>query len=100
LRTQPIVAAGSGATSATDAVANLVADVGRRATAATRAASTAGATLDALEQRRSETSGVSIDEELTNLLRFQRAYEAAARVITTADQMLDTLVNRVGIVGR
>jgi flagellar hook-associated protein 1 FlgK len=100
LRTSTIVSTPDGDATATNAVANLVADVGRRATAADRAASTAQSTADALEQRRSETSGVSVDEELTNLLRYQRAYEAAARVITTADQMLDTLVNRVGIVGR
>jgi flagellar hook-associated protein 1 FlgK len=100
LRTQTIVTTGGGNVTTTDAIANLVADVGRRVNAAERASSTASATVDALEQRRSETSGVSVDEELTNLLRYQRAYEAAARVITTADQMLDTLVNRVGVVGR
>jgi flagellar hook-associated protein 1 FlgK len=34
------------------------------------------------------------------MLRFQRAYEASARVLTSMDQMLDTLINRVGVVGR
>jgi flagellar hook-associated protein 1 FlgK len=100
LRSRGIVSTDGGDATASDAVANLVGDVGRRVTAAERSATTASATVDALEQRRSETSGVSVDEELTNLLRYQRAYEAAARVITTADQMLDTLVNRVGVVGR
>jgi flagellar hook-associated protein 1 FlgK len=38
-------------------------------------------------------SGVSIDEELSQMIQFQRAYEAAARYISTIDQLLETLVN-------
>ncbi len=49
---------------------------------------------------RDSTSGVSVDEEMTNMLTFQRGYEGAARVLTTVDQMLDTLINRTGLVGR
>ncbi|MCC5949518.1 MAG: flagellar hook-associated protein FlgK [Nitriliruptoraceae bacterium] len=49
---------------------------------------------------RAAEHGVSLDEEMVDLVRFQRALEAAARVMTTVDQALDTLVNRVGIVGR
>jgi flagellar hook-associated protein 1 FlgK len=45
-------------------------------------------------------SGVNLDEEMTGMLMFQRAYQASARVITTVDEMLDTLVNRTGTVGR
>jgi flagellar hook-associated protein 1 FlgK len=41
-------------------------------------------------------SGVNIDEEMTNMLLYQRAYQASARVITTIDSMLDTLINRTG----
>jgi flagellar hook-associated protein 1 len=39
------------------------------------------------------TSGVSLDEEMTDMLRFQRGYEAASKVLTTIDQTLDTLIN-------
>ena len=49
---------------------------------------------------RDSQHGVSIDEEMVGLVRYQRALEANARVMTTVDQALDTLVNRVGIVGR
>lgn len=43
-----------------------------------------------------EVAGVSIDEELTEMLRFQRAYDASARVITVIDQLLDRLINGTG----
>ena len=49
---------------------------------------------------RDSVSGVSLDEEMANMLTFQRGYEGAARVLTTVDQMLDTLINRTGLVGR
>jgi flagellar hook-associated protein 1 FlgK len=49
---------------------------------------------------REAVSGVNLDEELTNLIESQRAYEAAARLITTIDEMLDVLINRTGLVGR
>jgi len=45
-------------------------------------------------------AGVNVDEEMTNMLLFQRAFQAAARVITTVDEMLDTLINKTGTVGR
>jgi flagellar hook-associated protein 1 FlgK len=43
---------------------------------------------------------VSLDEEMTELMAAQHAYDAAARVMTTIDQTLDTLINRTGLVGR
>ncbi len=45
-------------------------------------------------------SAVSLDEENINLLSYQHAYQAAARVMTAVDEMLNTLINRTGIVGR
>ena len=45
-------------------------------------------------------SSVDLDEENVNLLMSQQAYNAAARVLTTMDEMLDTLINRTGLVGR
>lgn len=50
-----------------------------------------------LETLRQSVQGVNIDEEVANLAAAQYAYQAAARVITTIDQMLDTLINRTAI---
>jgi flagellar hook-associated protein 1 FlgK len=47
----------------------------------------------------SQTS-VDTDEESVNMLAYQRAYQGAARVMTAIDEMLDTLINRTGVVGR
>jgi flagellar hook-associated protein 1 FlgK len=53
-----------------------------------------------VDNSRQSVQGVSLDEEMTNMIKFQHAYDAAARVITTMDQALDTVVNSMGIVGR
>ena len=50
-----------------------------------------------IERQRQSVSGVNIDEEVTNLNMSQHAYNASARVITTIDQMLDTLINRTAV---
>jgi flagellar hook-associated protein 1 FlgK len=51
--------------------------------------------LDQLQSQKSSFSGVSVDEEMTNILTFQRAYQASAKVITVADEMIQTLLNMV-----
>lgn len=53
-----------------------------------------------LAQQRQSLGGVSLDEETTNLIRYQHAYNAAARVVTVVDEMLDRIINNMGIVGR
>ena len=53
-----------------------------------------------LETRRESISGVSIDEEMINLISFQYAYSASARVLTAIDEALDVLINNTGRVGR
>jgi len=53
-----------------------------------------------LETRQEEIAGVSLDEETIKLLEYQRTYQAAARVMTTVDEMLDRVINGMGLVGR
>lgn len=52
------------------------------------------------ERRAASIGGVSLDEEMANLMSAQRAYEASARVLTTVDQLLGVLIERTGLAGR
>lgn len=79
-----------------DMVVGLAAEV--RASKAT--ADGARAVSKGAELARVAEHGVSLDEEMIGLVRYQRSLEAASRVMTTVDEALNVLVNRTGIVGR
>jgi flagellar hook-associated protein 1 FlgK len=49
--------------------------------------------LASFQQSRDAVSGVSLDEEMTNLIQFQHAYQANAKLISTVDELLDVVVN-------
>lgn len=71
----------------------ILVSVGVQGQEASRKQSTQDTLVAAVKARRDETSGVSTDEEMANVIKFQKAYAASARVLTTIDQMLDTLIN-------
>lgn len=77
-----------------------VVDLGVNTRTATQRATNAEATRTVAEGLLTSQAGVDLDEETVNLMSYQRAYEAAARVITSVDEILDTLINRTGVVGR
>lgn len=78
----------------------LASGVGAELSSISSKATAADAATTRARSARDAVSGVNLDEELTNLIESQRAYESAARLITTIDEMLDTLINRTGLVGR
>jgi len=82
------------------ALADLVVGLAGGVRAAKGAAGAARAIATGAELARVSEHGVSIDEEMVSLVRYQRALEAASRVMTTVDEALEVLVNRTGIVGR
>jgi flagellar hook-associated protein 1 FlgK len=71
----------------------------RTASAGSRAKVAESSRATAAAQQLAQAS-VDTDEETVNMLASQRAYEGAARVLTAIDEMLDTLINRTGLVGR
>jgi flagellar hook-associated protein 1 len=56
-------------------------------------------TLTAIGDQRQAVSGVSLDEEMTNLITFQRGYQASARTLTAMDEMLEQLIEHTGRAG-
>ena len=78
----------------------LVVDLGVQAQTASRRAEIQGNITTQVDAAREAEAGVDVDEEMVNMLAFQRAYEGAARMLTAVDQALDTLINRTGLVGR
>lgn len=55
------------------------------------------AIMNDLRDLRDSISGVNIDEELADIIKFQHGYNAAARYVTVIDEMLDTIINRLGV---
>lgn len=88
-----------GTETATDFYANLVGQVGSDAQQASTMQGNQNLIVQHLTSQRESVSGVSLDEEATNMILFQRGYDAASRVITAMDQMLDQLINHTGVVG-
>ncbi|ACA60284.1 flagellar hook-associated protein FlgK [Candidatus Desulforudis audaxviator] len=73
----------------------LVTGIGADLNAAQRGRDNVSAILGQIEALRESVSGVNLDEELTRMIQYQYGYQAAARVITVLDELLDTLINRM-----
>ncbi|MCW4385745.1 flagellar hook-associated protein FlgK [Salinibacterium sp. SYSU T00001] len=84
-----------------DAVwSSIVTGIGVASRTASQQSSLADISADSAVGAQLSHSAVDLDEENINMLTFQVAYQGAARVMTAVDEMLDTLINRTGVVGR
>ena len=81
-----------GTATAGQAVASIVADIGRAARSESDAAADASMQLEQNKALYQSETGVSIDEELIDLTRFERAYQAGARIIETVDRMFEAVL--------
>ncbi|MGE5662667.1 MAG: flagellar hook-associated protein FlgK, partial [Ignavibacteriales bacterium] len=79
---------------------SMISKVGVETDQADRFLKSTDLSMNAIEQKRQSISGVSLDEEMTNMLKYQHAYNAASRSINAIDEMLDKLINGTGTVGR
>ena len=73
--------------------ASIVADVGRRAADVQHGVEQAELQLTSVQALRDAQTGVSLDEELMDITKFERAYQAAARVISTVDELYQTVLS-------
>lgn len=85
-----------GTRTASQAYGDLVGDVATRRARSQSMLESREAIHAQIESMHQAMSGVSLDEEFVNLTKFQRAYEASARVLSVADELLQDLLNRVG----
>lgn len=79
---------------------DLVTSLGLEREAARSNAENQGFLINSIDEKRIGLSSVSLDEEMADMIKFQHAYSANSRVINTIDEMIYTIVNRLGIVGR
>lgn len=79
-----------------DAYGSLISDIALQSRRAQNGADTEGALLSQAEAARNSVSGVNLDEEAANLIRYQQAYQAAAQVISVAEEMFQVLLNATG----
>lgn len=80
-----------------DYFAETVANAGLRGEEARVALATQEAIMKDLHDTRASISGVNIDEEIAEMIKFQQAYSATARFISTYNDLLDTIINRLGV---
>ncbi len=80
-----------------DYYAEIVGTVGVRAAEANDATKNADLVLQQIEFSRQSVQGVSLDEEMTNLIKAQHAYAAAAKIVATMDSAINTLINDMGV---
>lgn len=90
----------SGSFTINDLYRSLVGDIGGATATAERQSTAHRLSLQQFTTQQQSISGVSLDEEMTNMIKFQQAYNASARIITVVDEMLSTLIERTGTVGR
>jgi flagellar hook-associated protein 1 FlgK len=80
----------------TDAYAELLSDIGLRSQAANATAAMSGQVLQDAKAAKAEVSGVNLDEEAARLMQYQQAYQAAAKLLATAQAIFETLLQAGG----
>ena len=83
-----------------DFVKSLISNLGVDASQAQMQLTNQESLVNEYTTQRSSIMGVSLDEEMANMIKFQTAYNANARMVNVYDEMLDLIVNRLGTVGR
>ncbi|MBN2534145.1 MAG: flagellar hook-associated protein FlgK [Spirochaetales bacterium] len=95
LRTEPVMI--GQITTFDDFFAEVVAEIGLKGEQAEKALDTENLVLKELNEIKESISGVNMDEELANMIKFQHGYAAAARFVSEVDKMIDIIINRMGV---
>jgi len=95
LRTKPVILGATG--SFDEFFAAAATEIGLKGETAELALQTQSQVMKELKDMRESLSGVNIDEELANMIKYQHGYTAAARFVTESDRMIDLIINRMGV---
>jgi flagellar hook-associated protein 1 len=86
----------TGGRNAAETYGDIVGSIGQKKSALAQSVETQQAIKEQVQAMREAVSGVSLDEEMVSLTKYQRAYQAAGRVLATVDELMQDLINRVG----
>lgn len=100
LRDLDLLADSSGLVSLDEYYRSIILDVGNQGSEAVTAKKNQQTLVLSADEQRSAISGVGMDEELSNMMKYKFAYDASSRVLNVIDSMIDKIVNSMGVVGR
>jgi len=100
LRNALLIQTSSGMVSLDDYYQEIILHMGNEGTDAVNIADSQSKLVQSADAQRQAIAGVSMDEEMTNMMKFKFAYDASARVLNIIDSMIEQVVNRLGLAGR
>ncbi len=100
LRDVDILVNSTGKVSVDEYYRNLILEIGNGGMEADRVATSQATVVNAVDAQRNAISGVSMDEEMSNMMKYKFAYDASSRVLNVMDSMMETIITSLGKVGR
>jgi flagellar hook-associated protein 1 FlgK len=100
LRNKLLISNNTGMVSLDDYYQDIILHLANNGADAARIAESQAKLVESADAYRTSITGVSMDEEMTNMIKFKFAYDAASRVLNIIDSMLELVVNRLGMAGR
>ncbi|MCX7923033.1 MAG: flagellar hook-associated protein FlgK [Clostridia bacterium] len=100
LRHKSVMSEAGGILSIDDYYRSTVLSVGNGGADAIRIADNQSKLVESADMKRQSITGVSMDEEMTMMMKFKFAYNASSRTLNTIDEMIETIINRMGLAGR
>ncbi len=100
LRDFDLLADSSGKVSIDEYYRAIILDIGNQGSEAITSRDNQKTLVLSAEEQRTAISGVAMDEELSNMMKYKFAYDASSRVLNAIDSMIDKIVNSMGVVGR
>jgi flagellar hook-associated protein 1 FlgK len=100
LRHSPVLADLTGKVGIDDYYRSIILEMGYNASDAERISINQRDLVFAANQQRQSIAGVSMDEEMANMMKYKFAYNAASRAINVIDKMIETIIEKVGLAGR